>query len=49
MVEFEIPLTYFKSDVKVSNIMIECSASRYGDFFTGGVSTMWIDDFRLVY
>lgn len=49
MVEFEIPLTYFKSDVKVSNIMIVCSASRYGDFFTGGVSTMWIDDFRLVY
>ncbi len=49
MIEFEIPLTYFKTDVKVSNIMIVCSASRYGDFFTGGVSTMWIDNFQLVY
>ncbi len=49
MIEFEIPLEYYKTDVKVSNIMIVCSSSRYGDFFTGGVSTMWIDNFQLVY
>lgn len=49
MIEFEIPLEYFQTNVKVSNIMIVCSSSRYGDYFTGGTSTMWIDDFKLVY
>lgn len=48
--EFTIPLDYFKENVKASNIMITCSASRYGDYFTGGEgSQMWIDDLELVY
>jgi hypothetical protein len=49
MVEFEIPLTYKRTDVKASNIMITCSASRYGDYFVGGASTLYLDDFQLVY
>lgn len=49
MVEFEIPIEYFKTDVKGANIAITCSASRNGDYFCGGDSKMWIDDFQLVY
>lgn len=49
MIEFEIPLEYFKTDVKAANIMVTMSASRYGDYFTGGPSTMWVDDLELVY
>lgn len=49
MVEFEIPINYTKTDVKGANIAITCSASRYGDYFCGGDSKMWIDDFQLVY
>ena len=49
LIEFEIPLEYFKTDVKAANIMVTMSASRYGDYFTGGPSTMWVDDLELVY
>lgn len=49
MIEFEIPLDYIKTDVKAANIMVTMSASRYGDYFTGGPSTMWVDDLELVY
>lgn len=49
LIEFEIPLEYFRTDIKASNIMVTCSASRYGDYFVGGESVMYIDDFELVY
>lgn len=49
LIEFEIPLEYFRTDVKASNIMVTCSASRYGDYFVGGPSVMYLDDFELVY
>jgi hypothetical protein len=49
MIEFNIPIEYFRTDVKGANIAITCSASRYGDYFCGGDSKMWIDDFELVY
>ena len=49
MVEFNIPLNAVNSGTWY-NIIIVCSASRYGDYFTGGAgSTMWIDDLELVY
>ncbi len=33
-----------------THIIIVCSSSRYGDYFTGSTSSsMWIDDFELVY
>lgn len=49
MIEVEIPLEYFKTDVKASNIILTCSASKYGDYFTGGPSVMYVDDFELIY
>ncbi len=50
MVEFTIPLTYTKTNVKAANIAIVGSASRYGDYFTGGNgSVMYLDDLQLVY
>lgn len=49
MIEFEIPIEYFKTNVKAANIIIVASASRYGDYYTGGPSTMWLDDLELVY
>ena len=49
MAEFEVPIEYFRNDVKAANIAVTCSASRYGDYFCGGKSKMWIDDLQLVY
>ena len=50
MIEFEIPIEYYKTDIKPSNIIVVASASRYGDYYTGGQSsTMWLDDLQLVY
>lgn len=50
LIEFEIPLEYFKNDIKAANIIVTMSASRYGDYFAGGEnSIMWVDDLELVY
>ena len=50
MIAFEIPITYFRTDVKPSNIMVTASASIGGDYFVGGEgSKMWVDDLELVY
>ena len=51
-VEFNIPLKYKKEsfDEKPTHIIIVCSASKYGDYMTGGEgSTLYLDDFELVY
>lgn len=46
--EFEIELDYRATNRKPSYILIVCSASKYGDFFTGGDgSTLYVDDFSL--
>ncbi len=47
--EFTITLDYYRTDVVPSNIMIVCSASAYGDYFVGGPSVMYLDDFQLIY
>lgn len=49
MIEVEIPIDYRTENVKVANIAVTCSASRYGDYFNGGPSVMYVDDFELVY
>lgn len=49
LVEFTIPLEYYRTDLKASNIMITASSSRYGDYFTGGNSILYLDDLQLVY
>lgn len=48
--EFTIPLDYRATDRIPTHIIIVCSGSRYGDYFTGSTkSVMWLDDFELVY
>ncbi len=50
LIEITIPIDYFRKDVIPSNIVFVASASRYGDFFSGGEgSTMWVDDIELIY
>ena len=48
----EIPLEYYESakTKKPTHLIIVCSASKYGDYFSGGPgSVMYLDDFELVY
>lgn len=48
--EFTIPLKYKDLTTKPTHIIIVCSASKYGDYMTGGTgSLMYVDDFELVY
>ncbi|MDE6437334.1 MAG: PCMD domain-containing protein [Muribaculaceae bacterium] len=49
MAEITIPINY-RSDDPVANIIFVASASKMGDYFTGGQgSTMWLDDIELIY
>lgn len=48
--EFNIPLKYKSLTDKPTHIILVCSASKYGDYMTGGEgSTMYLDDFELIY
>ena len=50
--EFNIPLKYKegKFDETPTHLIIVCTSSKYGDYFTGGEgSTMYLDDFELIY
>lgn len=48
--EFVIELNYVRTDVVPTHMFIVCSASRYGDYFTGSTkSVMQVDDFELLY
>lgn len=47
---FTIPLEWRRTDTKPTHLMIVCSASRWGDYFTGSTaSRMSLDDFELIY
>lgn len=49
-IPFEITLDYNSTDRVPTYILIVASASKYGDFFTGGVgSVLCIDDLELLY
>ena len=49
-VQITIPIEYRSTDRIPTHIMVVCSASRWGDYFIGSTqSTMWIDDFELIY
>lgn len=46
--EFDVEFKYRATNRKPRYILIVCSASKYGDFFTGGDgSTMYVDEFSL--
>ncbi|ADV45187.1 PCMD domain-containing protein [Bacteroides helcogenes] len=48
--EVELPLEYRYTNRTPKYIVVVASASKYGDFFTGGVgSKLWIDNFELIY
>ena len=48
--EFTIPLRYKSLTQKPTHIIVVCSASKYGDYMTGGEgSTLYVDDFELIY
>lgn len=48
--EFTINLKYKNITDKPSYLIIVCSSSKYGDYFTGGEgSTLYLDDFELLY
>ena len=48
--EFTIPLDYRSTNEKPTHLIIVCSASRWGDYFTGSTqSRMWLDDFELLW
>ena len=49
-VEFTIPLRYVSTSRRPTHLIIVCSASRWGDYFTGSTdSRMIVDDLELIY
>lgn len=49
-VKFTLPLVYRDADRIPSYLVIAAASSRYGDYFTGGVgSVFYIDEFELIY
>ena len=48
--EFNIDLIYHDLTKKPTHIIIVCSSSKYGDYFTGSdKSVLYLDDFELIY
>lgn len=48
--QITIPIEYRTTGTRPTHLMIVCSASRWGDYFTGSTqSEMWLDDFELLY
>ena len=48
--QIDLPLTYRYYDRTPQQLIIVASASKYGDYFTGGdSSTLWLDEMELVY
>ena len=48
--QFNIPLKYKALDETPEYLIIVCSSSKYGDYFTGGTgSLLYLDAFELVY
>lgn len=47
---FEFELNYNSTSRVPKYLIITCSASKYGDYFTGGNgSVLYVDDFKLIY
>ena len=48
--ELDLPLVYRSTSRVPKYLVLVCTASKYGDYFTGGDgSTLWVDDFTLEY
>lgn len=47
--QVDIPLEYYRNETP-KYIIIVCSSSKYGNLFTGGVSSqLWLDEMELIY
>ena len=50
LMQIDIPLDDVHGNLDPKRIIIVASASRFGDYFLGGQgSTLWLDDFELIY
>jgi hypothetical protein len=48
-IQFVIPLEYVSSEIP-SYVVVSAAASRYGDYFTGGLgSTLYLDELEFIY
>lgn len=48
--EMTLPLTYHRTDVKPTHVIVVFAASKYGDYFTGSTkSILYLDDLELIY
>lgn len=48
--EVSIPIHYTATDISPTHIIVVCTSSRYGDYFTGSTSSlMYVDDIELLY
>ena len=48
--QIDLPLTYRYYGRTPQQLIIVASASKYGDYFTGGdSSTLWLDEMELIY
>ena len=48
--QIDIPFEYRLTDVTPRYVIVVCSSSKYGNFFTGGdQSRMWLDNLEMVY
>ena len=48
--EFTIRLDYNNLDIRPTHIVVVCTSSRYGDYFTGSrQSVLFVDDLELYY
>ena len=48
--QFTIPIDWRDKTTVPTHLIIVCSGSRWGDYFTGSSqSRMWLDDFELIY
>ena len=46
----ETEMVIFHSLYLWNIVVLSCAASRYGDYFTGGLgSTLYVDEFELIY
>ena len=48
--QVDAPFEYYRTDVTPKYVIIVCSASKYGNYFTGGdASQLWLDNLEMVY
>ena len=48
--QVDVPFEYYRTDVTPKYVIVVCSASKYGNYFTGGdASQLWLDNMEMIY